>query len=121
MGYNVDCFFCQDSAIPTRASIAAGIGINAAKNYRGDNDSVYRLHGTVKGGDRAHRGQRLSPRRGDANIIDQCVAQGVPFARRYGGTPRQPLLRWCQVSRVLRARPASEAAHEKRTQDSLCS
>src|SRR6056300_500573 len=85
-GYNVKAFCYQDS--PRRAhSIAAQGGINAAKNYQGDGDSVYRLfYDTVKGGDyrsreaNVHRLAEVS-----ANIIDQCVAQGVPFAREYGG------------------------------------
>src|SRR5438445_9034218 len=85
-GYNVLCFCFQDS--PRRAhSIAAQGGINAAKNYRNDGDSVHRLfYDTVKGGDfrsreaNVHRLAEVS-----VNIIDQCVAQGVPFAREYGG------------------------------------
>ena len=86
MGYNVKSFCIQDS--PRRAhSIAAQGGINAAKNYPNDGDSVWRLfYDTVKGGDyrsreaNVHRLAQLS-----TNIIDQCVAQGVPFARDYGG------------------------------------
>ena len=86
LGYKVSCFCFQDS--PRRAhSIAAQGGINAAKNYRNDGDSVYRLfYDTVKGGDfrsreaNVHRLAEVS-----VNIIDQCVAQGVPFAREYGG------------------------------------
>jgi succinate dehydrogenase / fumarate reductase flavoprotein subunit len=86
LGYNVKTLCFQDS--PRRAhSIAAQGGINAAKNYRGDGDSVYRLfYDTVKGGDyrsreaNVHRLAEVS-----ASIIDQCVAQGVPFAREYGG------------------------------------
>jgi len=86
LGYNVKTFCFQDS--PRRAhSIAAQGGINAAKNYQGDGDSVYRLfYDTIKGGDyrsresNVHRLAEVS-----ANIIDQCVAQGVPFAREYGG------------------------------------
>src|SRR6201999_1077869 len=86
LGYNVQCFCFQDS--PRRAhSIAAQGGINAAKNYQNDGDSVYRLfYDTVKGGDfrsreaNVHRLAQVS-----VNIIDQCVAQGVPFAREYGG------------------------------------
>src|SRR5437762_10460074 len=86
LGYNVDCFCFQDS--PRRAhSIAAQGGINAAKNYHNDGDSVYRLfYDTVKGGDfrsRASNVHRLAQI--SRNIIDQCVAQGVPFAREYGG------------------------------------
>ena len=86
MGYNVKAFCFQDS--PRRAhSIAAQGGINAAKNYQNDGDSVYRLfYDTIKGGDyrsreaNVHRLAEVS-----TNIIDQCVAQGVPFAREYGG------------------------------------
>ena len=86
MGYNVKAFCYQDS--PRRAhSIAAQGGINAAKNYQNDGDSIYRLfYDTVKGGDyrsreaNVHRLAEVS-----VNIIDQCVAQGVPFARDYGG------------------------------------
>src|SRR5881397_1807588 len=86
LGYNVKAFCYQDS--PRRAhSIAAQGGINAAKNYQNDGDSVYRLfYDTIKGGDyrareaNVHRLAEVS-----ANIIDQCVAQGVPFAREYGG------------------------------------
>ena len=86
MGYSVKCFCFQDS--PRRAhSIAAQGGINAAKNYKNDGDSTYRLfYDTIKGGDyrareaNVHRLAEVS-----ANIIDQCVAQGVPFAREYGG------------------------------------
>ena len=86
LGYNVKCFTFHDS--PRRAhSIAAQGGINAAKNYRNDGDSVYRLfYGTIKGGDyraREANVHRLAEVSG--NIIDQCVAQGVPFAREYGG------------------------------------
>jgi succinate dehydrogenase / fumarate reductase flavoprotein subunit len=86
LGYNVLCFCFQDS--PRRAhSIAAQGGINAAKNYRNDGDSVYRLfYDTIKGGDfrsREANVQRLAEV--SVNIIDQCVAQGVPFAREYGG------------------------------------
>ena len=86
LGYNVKCFTFHDS--PRRAhSIAAQGGINAAKNYRNDGDSVYRLfYDTIKGGDyraREANVHRLAEVSG--NIIDQCVAQGVPFARDYGG------------------------------------
>ena len=86
MGYNVKAFCFQDS--PRRAhSIAAQGGINAAKNYQNDGDSVYRLfYDTIKGGDyraREANVHRLAEVSG--SIIDQCVAQGVPFAREYGG------------------------------------
>src|ERR1700731_397196 len=85
-GYRVDCFCFQDS--PRRAhSIAAQGGINAAKNYRNDGDSIFRLfYDTVKGGDfRAREANVYRLAQISVNIIDQCVAQGVPFAREYGG------------------------------------
>src|SRR5262249_1780275 len=105
LGYNVQCFCFQDS--PRRAhSIAAQGGINAAKNYPNDGDSVYRLfYDTVKGGDlrsretNVYRLAELS-----ANIIDQCVAQGVPFARDYGGTLDNRSFGGAQVSRTFYAR-----------------
>src|SRR5437773_5964957 len=84
--YNVDCFCFQDS--PRRAhSIAAQGGINAAKNYHNDGDSVYRLfYDTVKGGDfRSREANVYRLAQVSVNIIDQCVAQGVPFAREYSG------------------------------------
>ena len=86
LGYNVKTFCYQDS--PRRAhSIAAQGGINAAKNYQGDGDSTYRLfYDTVKGGDyRSREANVYRLAEVSANIIDQCVAQGVPFARDYGG------------------------------------
>ncbi len=86
LGYNVKAFCYQDS--PRRAhSIAAQGGINAAKNYQGDGDSVYRLfYDTIKGGDyRSREANVYRLAEVSANIIDQCVAQGVPFARDYGG------------------------------------
>jgi succinate dehydrogenase / fumarate reductase flavoprotein subunit len=86
LGYNVKAFCFQDS--PRRAhSIAAQGGINAAKNYQGDGDSIYRLfYDTVKGGDyRSREANVYRLAEVSANIIDQCVAQGVPFAREYGG------------------------------------
>ena len=86
LGYNVKTFCYQDS--PRRAhSIAAQGGINAAKNYQGDGDSNYRLfYDTVKGGDyRSREANVYRLAEVSANIIDQCVAQGVPFAREYGG------------------------------------
>ena len=86
LGYNVKSFAYQDS--PRRAhSIAAQGGINAAKNYQGDGDSTYRLfYDTVKGGDyRSREANVYRLAEVSANIIDQCVAQGVPFARDYGG------------------------------------
>ncbi len=86
LGYGVQCFCFQDS--PRRAhSIAAQGGINAAKNYQNDGDSVYRLfYDTIKGGDfRAREANVYRLAQISGNIIDQCVAQGVPFAREYGG------------------------------------
>ena len=86
MGYKVECFCFQDS--PRRAhSIAAQGGINAAKNYQNDGDSVYRLfYDTIKGGDyRSREANVYRLAQLSANLIDQCVAQGVPFAREYGG------------------------------------
>lgn len=105
LGYNVTAFCYQDS--PRRAhSIAAQGGINAAKNYQNDNDSVYRLfYDTIKGGDyrsreaNVHRLAEVSP-----NIIDQCVAQGVPFAREYGGTLSNRSFGGVLVSRTFYAR-----------------
>ena len=105
LGYNVQCFCFQDS--PRRAhSIAAQGGINAAKNYRNDGDSVYRLfYDTIKGGDyrareaNVHRLAEVS-----VNIIDQCVAQGVPFAREYGGLLDNRSFGGAQVSRTFYAR-----------------
>ena len=87
LGYNVKAFCYQDS--PRRAhSIAAQGGINAAKNYQNDGDSVYRLfYDTVKGGDfRSREANVYRLAEVSVNIIDQCVAQGVPFAREYSGT-----------------------------------
>jgi succinate dehydrogenase / fumarate reductase flavoprotein subunit len=105
MGYNVKCFCYQDS--PRRAhSIAAQGGINAAKNYQNDGDSVYRLfYDTVKGGDfrsRESNVYRLAEL--SVNIIDQCVAQGVPFAREYGGLLANRSFGGAQVSRTFYAR-----------------
>ena len=105
LGYNVDCFCIQDS--PRRAhSIAAQGGINAAKNYQNDGDSVFRLfYDTVKGGDfrsREANVYRLS--QVSVNIIDQCVAQGVPFAREYGGILANRSFGGAQVSRTFYAR-----------------
>ncbi len=104
-GYNVDCFFYQDSARRAH-SIAAQGGINAAKNYRNDNDSVYRLfYDTVKGGDyRARETNVYRLAEVSANIIDQCVAQGVPFARDYGGYLDTRSFGGVQVSRTFYAR-----------------
>ncbi|RFZ92498.1 fumarate reductase/succinate dehydrogenase flavoprotein subunit [Mucilaginibacter conchicola] len=105
LGYNVTAFCFQDS--PRRAhSIAAQGGINAAKNYQNDGDSVYRLfYDTIKGGDyrareaNVHRLAEVS-----VNIIDQCVAQGVPFAREYGGLLDNRSFGGSQVSRTFYAR-----------------
>src|SRR5487761_2151254 len=105
LGYNVKCFCFQDS--PRRAhSIAAQGGINAAKNYQNDGDSVYRLfYDTIKGGDfrareaNVHRLAEVS-----LNIIDQCVAQGEPFAREYGGLLDNRAFGGAQVSRTFYAR-----------------
>jgi succinate dehydrogenase / fumarate reductase flavoprotein subunit len=105
LGYNVDCFCYQDS--PRRAhSIAAQGGINAAKNYRNDGDSVFRLfYDTVKGGDfRAREANVYRLAQVSANIIDQCVAQGVPFAREYGGLLDNRSFGGAQVSRTFYAR-----------------
>ena len=105
LGYNVDCFCFHDS--PRRAhSIAAQGGINAAKNYQGDGDSVQRLfYDTIKGGDfRAREANVYRLAEVSANIIDQCVAQGVPFAREYGGTLANRSFGGAQVSRTFYAR-----------------
>ncbi|HYO82114.1 MAG TPA: fumarate reductase/succinate dehydrogenase flavoprotein subunit [Bryobacteraceae bacterium] len=105
LGYNVKCFCFQDS--PRRAhSIAAQGGINAAKNYRNDGDSIYRLfYDTVKGGDfRAREANVYRLAQISVSIIDQCVAQGVPFAREYGGTLANRSFGGAQVSRTFYAR-----------------
>jgi succinate dehydrogenase / fumarate reductase, flavoprotein subunit len=105
LGYHVTCFCYQDS--PRRAhSIAAQGGINAAKNYQNDGDSVYRLfYDTVKGGDyRARESNVYRLAQISVNIIDQCVAQGVPFAREYGGTLDNRSFGGAQVSRTFYAR-----------------
>ena len=104
-GYNVDCFCYQDS--PRRAhSIAAQGGINAAKNYQNDGDSIYRLfYDTVKGGDfRSREANVYRLAEVSVNIIDQCVAQGVPFAREYGGLLANRSFGGAQVSRTFYAR-----------------
>ena len=105
MGYHVDVFFYQDSARRAH-SIAAQGGINAAKDYRNDNDSVYRLfYDTVKGGDyRARETNVYRLAEVSANIIDQCVAQGVPFAREYGGLLDNRSFGGVQVLRTFYAR-----------------
>jgi succinate dehydrogenase / fumarate reductase, flavoprotein subunit len=105
LGYNVKAFTFHDS--PRRAhSIAAQGGINAAKNYQNDGDSVYRLfYDTVKGGDyRAREGNVYRLAEVSVNIIDQCVAQGVPFAREYGGLLANRSFGGAQVSRTFYAR-----------------
>ena len=105
LGYNVKAFCYQDS--PRRAhSIAAQGGINAAKNYQNDGDSVYRLfYNTVKGGDfRAREANVYRLAQVSVNIIDQCVAQGVPFAREYGGLLANRSFGGAQVSRTFYAR-----------------
>ena len=105
LGYNVKVFCISDS--PRRAhSIAAQGGINAAKNYQNDNDSVYRLfYDTIKGGDyRAREANVYRLAEVSNNIIDQCVAQGVPFAREYGGLLANRSFGGAQVSRTFYAR-----------------
>lgn len=105
LGYNVKCFCFQDS--PRRAhSIAAQGGINAAKNYQNDGDSVYRLfYDTIKGGDfRSREANVYRLAQLSVNIIDQCVAQGVPFAREYGGLLANRSFGGAQVSRTFYAR-----------------
>ena len=105
LGYNVKAFCFQDS--PRRAhSIAAQGGINAAKNYQNDGDSVYRLfYDTIKGGDyRAREGNVHRLAEVSVSIIDQCVAQGVPFAREYGGLLANRSFGGSQVSRTFYAR-----------------
>ncbi len=105
LGYNVKCFCFQDS--PRRAhSIAAQGGINAAKNYQNDGDSIYRLfYDTIKGGDfRAREANVYRLAEISVNIIDQCVAQGVPFAREYGGLLSNRSFGGAQVSRTFYAR-----------------
>ena len=105
LGYRVKCFCFQDS--PRRAhSIAAQGGINAAKNYQNDGDSVYRLfYDTIKGGDfRARESNVYRLAQVSVNIIDQCVAQGVPFAREYGGLLANRSFGGAQVSRTFYAR-----------------
>src|SRR5258707_1403767 len=105
LGYNVSCYCYQDS--PRRAhSIAAQGGINAAKNYQNDGDSIQRLfYDTIKGGDfRAREANVYRLAQISVNIIDQCVAQGVPFAREYGGLLANRSFGGAQVSRTFYAR-----------------
>src|ERR1700716_2353567 len=93
LGYDVHCFTFHDSP-PRAPSLAPPGGINPAKNYKGDGDSIFRLfYDTVKGGDfRAREGNVYRLAELSVDIIDQCVAQGVPFAREYGGPPGPPAL-----------------------------
>jgi succinate dehydrogenase / fumarate reductase flavoprotein subunit len=105
LGYRVSCFCFQDS--PRRAhSIAAQGGINAAKNYQNDGDSIWRLfYDTIKGGDfRSREANVYRLAQVSGNIIDQCVAQGVPFAREYGGMLANRSFGGAQVSRTFYAR-----------------
>src|SRR5213075_902580 len=105
LGYQVKAFCFQDS--PRRAhSIAAQGGINAAKNYRNDGDSIWRLfYDTVKGGDfRSREANVYRLAQISVNIIDQCAAQGVPFAREYGGMLDSRSFGGAQVSRTFYAR-----------------
>src|SRR6516162_5219698 len=105
LGYSVETFCYQDS--PRRAhSIAAQGGINAAKNYRNDGDSIYRLfYDTIKGGDyRSREANVYRLAQISVNIIDQCVAQGVPFAREYGGLLDTRSFGGTQVSRTFYCR-----------------
>ena len=105
LGYNVKCFCYQDS--PRRAhSVAAQGGINAAKNYQNDGDSIFRLfYDTVKGGDYRSREANVYRLAQISNaIIDQCAAQGVPFAREYGGMLDNRSFGGAQVSRTFYAR-----------------
>ncbi|MEP7345272.1 MAG: FAD-binding protein, partial [Gemmatimonadaceae bacterium] len=105
LGYQVSCYCFQDS--PRRAhSIAAQGGINAAKNYQNDGDSIWRLfYDTIKGGDfRAREANVYRLAELSGNIIDQCVAQGVPFAREYGGLLENRSFGGAQVSRTFYAR-----------------
>src|SRR6187549_306729 len=105
LGYNVKCFCFQDS--PRRAhSIAAQGGINAAKNYQNDGDSIYRLfYDTIKGGDFRSREANVYRLAEVSNlIIDQCTEQGVPFAREYGGLLANRSFGGAQVSRTFYAR-----------------
>ena len=102
LGYNVKSFCIQDSARRAH-SIAAQGGINAAKNYQGDGDSIFRLfYDTVKGGDfRAREANVYRLAQVANNIIDQGVAQGIPFAREYGGTLANRSFGGAQVSRTF--------------------
>src|SRR5271168_4957630 len=105
LGYKVKCFCYQDSSRRAH-SIAAQGGINAAKNYQNDGDSIYRLfYDTIKGGDfRAREANVYRLAQVSVAIIDQCVAQGVPFAREYGGLLANRSFGGAQVSRTFYAR-----------------
>ena len=105
LGYRVKCFTFHDSARRAH-SIAAQGGINAAKNYQGDGDSIFRLfYDTVKGGDfRSREANVYRLAQVSLNIIDQAVAQGVPFAREYGGLLANRSFGGAQVSRTFYAR-----------------
>src|SRR6185369_14317138 len=105
LGYSVECFCYQDSPRRVHSSAAQG-GINAAKNYQNDGDSVYRLfYDTIKGGDyRSREANVYRLAQVSTNIIDQCVAQGVPFAREYGGLLANRSFGGAQVSRTFYAR-----------------
>src|SRR5947207_5792684 len=105
LGYNVSCFCYQDSARRAH-SIAAQGGINAAKNYQNDGDSIRRLfYDTIKGGDfRSREANVYRLAQLSVAIIDQCVAQGVPFAREYGGLLENRSFGGAQVSRTFYAR-----------------
>ncbi len=121
LGYNVKCFCYQDS--PRRAhSIAAQGGINAAKNYRNDGDSVFRLfYDTIKGGDfRSREANVYRLAELSVNIIDQCVAQGVPFAREYGGLLDTRSFGGAQVSRTFYARGQTGQQLELGAYQALC-
>jgi succinate dehydrogenase / fumarate reductase flavoprotein subunit len=108
LGYNVEAFTYNDSARRAH-SIAAQGGINAAKNYQNDGDSIWRLfYDTIKGGDyRAREGNVYRLAQVSSNIIDQCVAQGVPFGREYGGTLANRSFGGAQVSRTFYAKGAT--------------
>src|SRR5216110_4130861 len=121
LGYNVKAFCFQDS--PRRAhSIAAQGGINAAKNYKNDGDSVWRLfYDTIKGGDfRAREANVYRLAQVSVNIIDQCVAKGVPFAREYGGLLSNRSFGGAQVSRTFYARGQTGQQLELGAYQALC-
>src|SRR2546429_5003134 len=120
LGYHVQCFCFQDS--PRRAhSIAAQGGINAAKNYKNDGDSIYRLfYDTIKGGDfRAREANVYRLAQVSGHIIDQCVAQGVPFAREYSGYLDNRSFGGAGLAHVLRPRPDRPAIVARRLSGAL--